>query len=388
MPDRMSGTSLFTRSFVFCALANLFQGLAFNLFLHFPGFLSELGAGEVQIGLIFGLTALVSIGLRPTVGVFMDTRGRRGVILFGNVLNVAVLGLYLTVVEISIWIYVVRVLHGFAEALLFTSLFTYAADQVPERRLTQGLALFGVTGMLPISLGGVLGDVVLAWSGYDALFLLSLAFAVVALAFALPLRDAPRPEHHDSGTESRGFLAALGQPDLLPLWWIATIFAIALASIFTFLKTYVMETGIGSIGGFFTAYTAVALVFRVFLGWLPDRIGPKRALYPALAALAAGFLLLSRAETAAGVALAGVMCGVGHGSAFPIMFGLVVSRARVTERGSAMAIYTGLFDVGVLVGGPSLGLVISLWGYSSMFATAGALVAFGSTIFAWWDRRR
>jgi len=383
----MSDARLFTGPFVLCALSNFLQGIAFSLFLHFPGFLKELGAEEVQIGLIFSITAVASIAVRPAIGSFMDTRGRRGVILFGNLLNVLALSLYLSVSEVGPWLYVVRILHGLAEAMLFTALFTYAADRVPESRLTEGLALFGVSGMLPISLGGVLGDAILARADYSTLFATALAFAVAALVLALPLRDFAR-----SGVEEqpapRGFWAALAQGNLIPLWWITAIFSIALSAMFTFLKTFVMETGIGTVGGFFTAYTAVAIALRVFLGWLPDRVGPKRVLFPALAMLALGFFLLSRADSAAEVAVAGVLCGAGHGYTFPILFGLVVSRARSVERGSAMAIYTALFDVGVLAGGPGLGLVIELAGYSRMFATAGALIALGAISFGVWDRRR
>ena len=36
---------LYTRPFVLCALANFAQAVSFRLFLHFPGFLKELGAG-------------------------------------------------------------------------------------------------------------------------------------------------------------------------------------------------------------------------------------------------------------------------------------------------------------------------------------------------------
>ena len=187
----MAREPLLTRPFVLCSVANFAQGLAFNLFLHFPGFLKELGAGEVQIGLIAGLTAVASIAARPPLGRSMDLRGRRGVILLGNALNVAVCALYLTVTAIGPWIYVVRILHGLAEAMLFTSLFTYAADCVPASRRTEGLALFGVSGMLPISFSGLLGDAVLARSGYSELFLAALGFAALALLFSLPLRDRP-----------------------------------------------------------------------------------------------------------------------------------------------------------------------------------------------------
>ncbi|MCZ6783382.1 MAG: MFS transporter [Proteobacteria bacterium] len=379
--------ALFTRAFVLVFFANLFQGIAFSLFLHLPGFLKDLGADETEIGLIFGITALVSIAVRPKVGSVMDNRGRRVVILAGNFLNVAVIGGYVLVGDVGVLLYAVRILHGLAEALLFTALFTYAADQVPPARLTQGLAIFGVSGMLPISIGGLLGDVILERAGYDALFLTALALAVLALLFALQLRDAPRSEAHEE-EPPRGFRAALLQSDLMPLWWIATIFSVALAAMFTFVKTFVMETGAGSVGGFFTGYTAIALVLRVFFGWLPDRIGPKRVLFPALAVLATGFVLLSQATTSAEVALAGVLCGAGHGYTFPILFGMVVSRTREADRGSAMAIYTALFDVGVLLGGPSLGFVIERAGYPAMYAVAAVLVFLGTVVFAVWDRGR
>jgi MFS family permease len=177
--------------------------------------------------------------------------------------------------------------------MLFASLFTYAADYVPAARRTQGLAIFGVSGMLPISLGGLLGDWLLSHYDYAALFLVAFGFAVIALLLSLPLRDEP----HESGARepSRAFLEVLTQRDLVPLWFVGAVFSVALAAVFVFVKLFVEETGLGSVGLFFTSYTAVALVFRVFFGWLPDRIGPKRVLFPALATLTLGFVMLALA---------------------------------------------------------------------------------------------
>lgn len=382
---RPGRAELFTRAFVLCALANLSQSVAFNLFLHFPGFLNELGAGDLEIGLIFGVTAVVAIVARPPVGPIMDRRGRRGVILVGSVLNCLVCGLYLTVSGMDAWVYLLRVVHGLAEALLFTALFTLAADLVPAERRTEGLALFGVSGILPMGLSGALGDWILGWGGYDELFLTALGFALASLMLSLPLFDPPRPGV--AAEPSRGFWAALGQRDLLPLWWIGAVFALALASVFAFFKRFVDETGVGSVGAFFTAYSIAAVVLRVFLGWLPDRIGPKRVLYPALLALVVGFVALAGAADDRDVIVAGLLCGFGHGYAFPILFALVVTRVRETDRGSATAIFTALFDVGVVIGGPLFG-AISRLGYPEMYATAAAIIAVGSVVFAVWDRGR
>jgi MFS family permease len=379
VPDR-----LLTRPFVLAWLANLAQGMAFTMFLHFPGFLQGLGANEVEIGLIVGLTAVASIAVRPTVGRAMDERGRRPVILFGNIVNVVVLSLYLTVTQLGLWLYTVRIIHGFAEALLFTALFTYGADQVPASRRTEGIALFGISGMLPIALGGVLGDVILDRWDFDIFFLVVLGFAVVSLLLSIPL-----PESRLTGSAQgrpRRFLASVVQRDLLPLWWVTLVFSLALTAYFTFLKTFVLETGIGSVGLFFSAYAATAVGLRLFAAWLPDRVGPKRVLYPSLVSMSLGFVVLAAASGSGAVALAGVLCGAGHGYAFPIVMGLVVSRATGADRGSAMAIFTGLFYVGALLGGPAFGAVIRFGSYSAMFLAASAWVLIGGVAFTYWDR--
>ena len=93
----MAELRLLTRPFALCFVANLLQGLAFNLFLHFPGYLKQLGADELQIGFISALTAVAAIALRPPTGRAMDRRGRRVVILVGGVANVVAVSLYLTI---------------------------------------------------------------------------------------------------------------------------------------------------------------------------------------------------------------------------------------------------------------------------------------------------
>jgi MFS family permease len=375
---------LLTRPFVFAWLANMAQGMAFTMFLHFPGFLKGLGAGEVEIGLIVGLTAVASIAVRPSVGRAMDQRGRRPVILFGNVVNVAVLALYLTVGELGAWLYAVRITHGFAEALLFTALFTYGADQVPATRRTEGIALFGISGILPIALGGVLGDIILARWDFDVFFVVVLGFGILSLLLSLPLPESHKPGA--GGEQPQRFLASVTQRNLLPLWWVTLVFSLALTAYFTFLKTFVIDTGIGSVGLFFSAYAATAIGLRLFAAWLPDRVGPKRVLYPALGSMVLGFVVLASADGSGAIAVAGVLCGAGHGYAFPIVMGMVVSRAAEADRGSAMAIFTGLFDVGALLGGPAFGAIIRFGSYSSMFLAAGGWMLVGGIIYAYLDR--
>jgi predicted MFS family arabinose efflux permease len=376
---------LFTRDFAFISAANVFQGLSFFLFIHLPRFLTDLEADEVEIGFIVGVTAIAAIVVRPTIGKIMDTRGRKPVLLVGGVANVAAALLYMTVNSLGVWIYAVRILHGMAEGAMFTSLFTYGADVVPASRRTEGLALFGVSGLIPMALGGLIGDVILSWADFDELFLVSAGFGALALAVAATLPE--RAPSIAGGARSTGFFSAIRQRSLLPIWLVTGVFSLVLTGYFTFLRTFVDEAGFGSVGVFFAAYAGTAIVLRLLFAWLPARVGEKKVLYPAFGSLVIGFVVLAGAGSGTEVALAGLLCGAGHGHAFPILFGFTVTRAPVGDRGSALAFFTSLFDVGTLTGGPLLGAIIAGFGYPQMYMTAAVILAAGVVAFAVWDRK-
>src|SRR5919109_2823423 len=133
---------LSSRPSALCALANFAQAVSFSLFLHFPGFLKELGAGESEIGVLVSLTALSAVALGPFFGRLMDRRGRRPVVIGGNLLNVGGVGLYLTFQALGPALYIVRILHGVAGTMLYSSLFNFSPGIIPPAPRAQGAAPF------------------------------------------------------------------------------------------------------------------------------------------------------------------------------------------------------------------------------------------------------
>lgn len=385
-PATTSEPPLLTRPFLLACAAHFFHALAFNLYLHFPRYLRGLGADELRIGAITGVMAATAIAARPALGAWMDRNGRSRAILLGGIVHVAACLLYLLVSRLGPAVWLIRVVHGVADATLFAALFALAADIVPSSRRIQGIALFGVSGMLPLSLGGLLGDAILARAPFRVLFLTAGAFAALGVLCSLVLRDAK--SEASTAAPPRGFVAAIVQPDLLPIWFVGLAFASSIAGPFTFIATFVAKHEVGTVGAFFTAYSIAAIVLRVALGGLPDRVGARRVLLPALFVLAIGEVVLARAGSAASVAIAGLLCGAGHGFAFPILCALVVARARDAERGTALAIFTALFDGGLLLGAPALGAVARAFGYRPMFLVAAGTVAVATAVFAVWDAPR
>ena len=284
---------LLTRVFVLAWFAQFFHNLATNAYVHFPGFLKTHGASELAIGTLFGATAALAITLRMFLGAAMNRYGRRPFIRGAGVLHVMLCATYCALHRLSAFVYVLRAVHGIVEAVIFSILFTYAADIVPAKRRTEGIAWFGVSGQIPIALGGFVGDWILARTGYEDLFFATVVFAALGFVVSIPL---PEPARSIEVGLSRGFVACATQRDLLPLFFIGVVFTTGIAPVFVFLKTYVMHAGVGSVGLVSGLYSLSAAALRLFFGWVPDRVGPKKALGPAILAVAFGMMLLARAS--------------------------------------------------------------------------------------------
>jgi len=378
---------LLTRAFVLAALANAMLNLAASLFVHLPGFLQQLGAAEGQIGRIMATQALGAILVWPLVGAVMDRRGRRVVILSGVALFVLVVGLYLSVHALGPGIYAVRLIDGMAGTMWYTALFTYAADLVPAQRRAEGLAIFGVSGLIPLGLGALSGDVILAYATFREVFLGALGFSVLGLILCLRLRDVPsvRTEH---AIRPRSILRTAADRDLVPVWLAAFTFFVGVVVVFTFVKTFTVTTGLGSMGSFFGAYATTAVLLRIFLGWLPDRVGARYMVGASMSCYACGFVMLSLADTSVHVLAAGFLFGAGHGYTFPVLLSLVVTRSPARERGAATAFFMALDWLGLLLAGPVVGYVIERTGYGRSFMAVGLTVAVGTGVFYVLDRGR
>ncbi|MCA9689379.1 MAG: MFS transporter [Myxococcales bacterium] len=382
----MGKAALLSPAFVLAFVGNLLHSLAFFAFLHLPGFLTQIGADELMIGVIVGLMSASAIAARPGIGWLMDRRGRHVVVRIASVVHVAVCLSYLLVDEVGPLLIVIRLVHGVAEGALFSALFTIAADVTPPARRTEGIALFGISGLLPIALAGLLGDAILQRADYATLFLCAALMALLGGVCSWLLADS-RPADDGLHEPARSFLAIAALPQLRPPLVLAFGFAVAISSYFTFLKTYVEHTGIGSLGLFYSAFSVAAILLRFGLGWVPDRLGPARTLVPAMLVSVGGLLALAWARDDNGVIAAGLLCGTGHAFVFPIVMSLAVARTASRERGAALALFTAMFDLGILIGSPLLGALLERTDYPTMFAVASGVAALVGLAFAVWDRR-
>ncbi len=133
-------------------------------------------------------------------------------------------------------------------------------------------------------------------------------------------------------------------------------------------------------------YAAAAVAVRLLATSRLDRVGTSVILVPSTLALALQFVVLAAVPSETGMIVAGAIGGVGHGLMFPLLSTMVVDRATAEERGTALAVFSGVFDAVVLFGAPALGVLIEVTGYAASFLAVAATIVAGIVGFLIWER--
>ena len=118
-----------------------------------------------------------------------------------------------------------------------------------------------------------------------------------------------------------------------------------------------------------------------------DRFDARRLIIVTSLGYGFGVGLLAATGSEAAFVASAAIAGLAHGVLFPVMTSQVVARARDSERGSALAAFTALFDVGLVAMAPVVGQLIDLSGYTAGFGFVGVSVLVVTSAYGVWDRR-
>ena len=374
---------LATRPFVLLMAAQFLQALGWSSMIMLPLHLDGMGATRTQIGMVMATASIGGLLLRPLIGWALDTVGRKPTLVVGTVLLAGGIALLAIPTELSPTLYAARVVYGLGSATLFTGYFTLASDIIPVARRTEGLALFGVSGLLPLALNGYAGAMTAAASGGDGLriFFPVVALCVLSSLVLLAFVEAPPLSHARAAFSLRAIWSGLlAQPRLWPSWIATTLFSGQVAVFFAFAVVAGEHRGIEDPAFLWVPYALGAVGVRLLGARLPDRLGTSNLVAPTVATYAASALLVARASGRPEFLAAGLLAGLAHGYAFPVITSQIVTRAPAALTGMALAVFTGLWEVSDLLLAPLFGALADRTDDATMFsalavaATAGLVV--------------
>ena len=328
-----------------------------------------LAAGNIAVGVVIGSYAITGLMLRPFAGRLADRRGRKPAVLLGAVLVSTAGFLYLLPFGVA-GLIAARLVLGAGEGTVFTAGSAWIVDLAPPDRRGRVIGLYGLAVWGGLSVGPLIGELLLHASGYTAVWLFAgavpLLGAIVASRLPDPFRPVEQVERHPLIAREAvrpGAALALG--------------SIGYGTMAAFVVLHLESRGIGHGATVFGAFATMVVLTRLVGGDLPDRVGPARVASAAAVAEALGLATIAVAHSLP-VALAGALAlGAAFSLLYPSLSLIVVDQVPETRRGAALGTFTAFFDGGVGLGAPLAGIAAALTSYEGSFLLAAA-IALGS----------
>lgn len=370
---------LLTPTFALLLLTTAIVGLSFSTYFLLPKFLAvELAADAATIGAVSAAALLSSVVFMPIVGVQVDHRGRRPFACAGALLlAIGCVGM-LFVDRVGPLLWAVRVAQGAAFPLFYVSLSTIATDIAPRPRVGQAIGLFGGIMIATNALGPALAEWGAARFGWNTVFATTVLAALAAAVLAYVLPDQHRPRAREDATTMH---TLVHRPGMLRVLVIAALAGWAFASMFTFHQPWALANGFEQVSLYLSGFAGAAMVMRVGLGGLADRLGRLQVARMSLLLYILAPLSLVWLPSF-GLLATGALLGVSHGLFFPALNAVAVDLATDHERGKAMAAYNGAFNVGFASGSYLMGYLAIATGFPAIFVLATVICGIAFALLA------
>ena len=338
-----------------------------------------LDSSDLAVGIVIGSYAVTGLLLRPIAGRLADTRGRRPTVLVGALL-VSLSGLlYLPHLGIP-GLIGARLVLGAGEGAVYTAGSAWIVDMAPPERRGRILGLYGLAVWGGLSVGPLLGEVLLHASSYATVWICAAILPLVGAAIAFRVPDPFQPLEQ---AEPHPLIA----PEAVRPGLAVALASVGYATLAAFIVLLLESRGVGHGATVFAAFAAMIVLARLLAGHLPDRYGPAPVAIGAVLVEAGGLLLIALSHSLVLALVGGMAMGGGFSLLNPSLMLIAVGRVSQAARGAAMGTYTAFFDAGVGIGAPLAGLAAALTSYEGAFVLAAAVAASSALLIALTLRR-
>ena len=383
MLARSAASGVFTRPFVICLAVTVAVHAAIYLVnALLPLHLVALGGSKTQVGLLFSVSTVVSMFLRPLVGGWNDRFGFRAVVLPGTVVLTASL-LALVWMAAPAAVVALMLAVGLGNGLISTSAGVLAARATAPEHRGEALSIYYVATASALAIGPPLAFALYQVAGMRPSFLVAAGLVCLIGPLAWSLRH---PAAEAVPGARLGFTLVSRRAHAVAVTMILT--NIGHSSVYAFLPLYAIAGGMGSgVGWFYTLYSAWLIGCRVLFRRVSDRLGRTRVIATAIGVITLAYFVLAVPPSALSLAIAALLLGSGGALLYPTLVALIVDRTPEPERGLAIGTLSGSWDVGVVVGSLIVGVTAERASYGAGFAVAGAFAILGLATFLLTERR-
>lgn len=256
-----SPAKLWSLSFIFLTVANALLFMAFEMLLPtLPLFVTTLGGNATQIGLVTGIFMISAIGVRPFAGVLATKMNKKYLLIIGAAISTLTTGAYYLAPNVEV-LMAIRLVHGAGFGLATTYFATIVAEIIPKERRGEGIGYFGVGETVAISVGPMVGIMLLDVYGYQRLFIGGMAILLLATLSLVVVRRKAEDALPTEKVRVKLFEKRVLFPAFLILFT-----GVAAGGIMSYMSLYTIEKNFEQVGLFFFGIAIASFVIRFFSG--------------------------------------------------------------------------------------------------------------------------
>lgn len=381
-----TNNKIWSLSFIFVLISNALVFMVFEMLLPtLPLFVTAIGGGANQVGLVTGIFMLSAILIRPFAGYLASKVDKKVLLILGVMVMALSTGAYYLSNHVSVLL-IIRLIHGAGFGLATTYFATLTAEIIPKERRGEGIGYFGVGETVAISVGPMIGMMTLELYDFQRLFFGGMAVLFLAVIMAIFIRRAPEAKtldqqgHHNAKIlETRVLFPAM----------LILLTGLAAGGIMSFFSLYAVEKNFNQVGLFFLVIAAASFAIRLVSGKLYDQYGPSVILIPGSVLAIIGMMILYAANSETMFFIAAIFYGFGFGAIFPAIQTWCINLVEEHEHEAAMASFFNFFDLGIGGGSLILGFIAAAVSYQAIYiVTASIYGVFLVTYLVYFIRKK
>ncbi len=336
------------------------------------------GISDLQVGLIFSIAPLMTILFAPIFGKLSDVVGRRRVALFGLVVEIIAVSLYMW--RPVWWVFLIgRACDAIGYSAVIYSSIAKMEDKVKDHKRGAstglGLSLMRIGEMTAPLLGGVVADKF----GVNAPFVVSIICAVILISYLFRLKT----KHHKLKIERKNLnpfaslKTFLHVKELRVMILLGFFMSFIQPSLGIFLSLYIIEHLKGSYSDIGLIMFSLMIVggSQFLIGKLVDKIGSIKLIIAGTTTVAVALILMSFSNTILHFVLSALLlsCGSAFWSTSAWCYMSKVGE-KIGKEGEIVGAYASLATMGVMASMIISGAVVGAFGFKTLLVMNSVIV--------------
>lgn len=356
-------------------LSAFFFFYAYHAFLILPIRVISLGGTEFDIGLVMSMAGISTLLVTPISGLLGDIYKKKYLLTSGALLLALINFLFMYFDSIYYSYLILRFFQGCAFSLFFVSAGTLIAENSLEENQTQALGFFGIFAIVNHALAPTISIEIINFFSYDYFFISSSIASIIAFFIALSINV--KNSIVDERKNGQNFTQLLKNKKLKIVCFIMFLVGGSFLTCLNFAAVFTKSINVLPITIFFLSYTVIALIMRIFFGWLPDKYGQVTFCKPALILYGLSIGILGLSINYISVMSAGILFGISHALVYPSIYTLALRFTDISNKSKAFSICSVSFTFGGMIFSIIYGLIAETYSFKVMFLSCSIIVTLG-----------